>query len=117
MPRLIGATQAVTSGTQAETITTFNSSGTLTTQPRTTSLQYLVVAGGGAGGDTGGGGGLSDFGRNPTPKDKTLIQERMSLLRSIGDVEMDSKTLDLVEKTYKNLEKLANGEGLSSKRR
>ncbi len=63
------------------------------------------------------GGGLSDFGRNPTPKDKTLIQERMSLLRSIGDVEMDSKTLDLVEKTYKNLEKLANGEGLSSKRR
>jgi len=40
MPRLIGAAQAVTSATQAEQITTFTSSGTLTTQPRTTSLQY-----------------------------------------------------------------------------
>jgi len=50
MPRLIGAAQAVTTDTQAEQITTFTSSGTLTTQPRTTSLQYLVVAGGGAGG-------------------------------------------------------------------
>ena len=39
MPRLIGALQT----TQAEKITTFNSSGTLTTQPETSSVEYLVV--------------------------------------------------------------------------
>ena len=61
MPRLIGAVQTTTQGTQAETITTFNSSGTFTTQPRTTEITYLVVAGGGAGGDTGGGGGAGGF--------------------------------------------------------
>ena len=61
MPRLVGAVQEASSETQAETITTFNSSGTLTTQPRTTEITYLVVAGGGAGGDTGGGGGAGGF--------------------------------------------------------
>ena len=44
-------------GTQDAVITTFNSTGTLTTQPRTTQIEYLVVAGGGAGGHGGGGGG------------------------------------------------------------
>ena len=53
MPRLVGA--VVT--TQAEQITTFNSSGTLATQPQTTSIEYLVVAGGGGGGSCFGGGG------------------------------------------------------------
>ena len=48
MPRLIGAAQIRT--TQAEQITTFNSSGTLTTQPLTTAVEHLVVAGGGGGG-------------------------------------------------------------------
>ena len=51
MPRLIGALQT----TQAEKITTFNSSGTLTTQPETSSVEYLVVAGGG------GAGGAQDY--------------------------------------------------------
>jgi hypothetical protein len=60
MPRLIGAVQAITEY-QAETITTFNASGTFTTQPKTTEVTYLVVAGGGAGGDTGGGGGAGGF--------------------------------------------------------
>ena len=50
MPRLIGAAQT----TQAKQVTTFNSSGTLTTQPQTTAIEYLVVAGGG-GGAAGGG--------------------------------------------------------------
>ena len=45
MPRLIGAAQT----TQAKQVTTFNSSGTLTTQPQTTAIEYLVVAGGGGG--------------------------------------------------------------------
>jgi hypothetical protein len=35
---------------QPEVITTFNSSGTLTTAPYTTEVEYLVVAGGGGGG-------------------------------------------------------------------
>ena len=56
MPRLIGSAQAVTN--QAEQITTFNSSGTLTTGALTTELQYVVVAGGGgAGTNTNGSGG------------------------------------------------------------
>ena len=46
---------------QAEQITTFNSSGTLTTQPRTTEIEYLVIAGGGGGGYNGGGGGAGGF--------------------------------------------------------
>ena len=61
MPRLIGAAQA----TQAEQVTTFNSSGTLTTQPQTTGIEYLVVAGGGGGAAQanggGGGGGAGGF--------------------------------------------------------
>ena len=70
MPRLIGAVQALTN--QAEQITTFNSSGTLTTGAITTELEYLIVAGGGGGanqppaapgpGGYGGGGN----GNNPT---------------------------------------------------
>jgi uncharacterized membrane protein len=47
MPRLVGAAQ--TTASQAEQITTFNSSGTLTTQPQTGVVQYVIVAGGGAG--------------------------------------------------------------------
>src|SRR5210317_2042945 len=51
---------------QPEVITTFNSSGTLTTAPYTTSVDYLVVAGGGGGGngnggDAAGGGGAGGF--------------------------------------------------------
>ena len=48
---------------QAEQITTFNSTGTLTTQPATTEIEYLVVAGGGgAGGPSySGGGGAGGF--------------------------------------------------------
>ena len=44
---------------QSELVTTFNSSGTLTTQPETTTAHYLVVAGGGGGefGGTGAAGG------------------------------------------------------------
>ena len=57
----------------AEQITTFNSSGTLTTQPHTTSLDFLVVAGGGAGGGNpngngcggGGAGGLTETTGHP----------------------------------------------------
>ena len=44
----------------SETITTFTSSGTLTLQPATTQVDYLVIGGGGGGGrgaNFGGGGG------------------------------------------------------------
>jgi hypothetical protein len=41
MPRLVGAAQTVTSATQDAVITTFNSSGTLTTAPLTIKLTYL----------------------------------------------------------------------------
>ena len=54
---IIGKVNEPESATQSEQVTTFNSSGTLTTQPRTTEIEYLVVAGGGAGGHGGGGGG------------------------------------------------------------
>ena len=47
MPRLVGAAQ--NGQVQAQQITTFNSSGTFTTQPLTTEIEYLVVAGGGGG--------------------------------------------------------------------
>ena len=52
MPRLIGAAQAVT---LTDKVNTFNTSGTFTSSPLTTTVDYLVVAGGGAG-NTGGGG-------------------------------------------------------------
>ena len=55
MPRLIGAAQTVT--TQAQQITTFNSSGTFTAQPLTSNAWVLVVAGGGGGASTTGSGG------------------------------------------------------------
>ena len=55
---------------QPEVITTFNSSGTLTTAPYTTAVEYLVVAGGGGGaafhyGGGGGAGGLLTATGNP----------------------------------------------------
>ena len=53
------------------TITTFNSSGTLTTAPYTTTLTYLVIAGGASGGGQaqycGGGGGAGGYRTGPTP--------------------------------------------------
>ena len=46
----------------SETITTFNSSGTLTTASHTTSVEYLVIAGGGGSShDAGGGGGAGGY--------------------------------------------------------
>src|SRR5210317_1757194 len=48
-----------------EVISTFNASGTLTTQPGTVTVDYLVIAGGGAGGRGGyyggGGGGAGGY--------------------------------------------------------
>ena len=46
---------------QSAQTTTFNSSGTFTSQPRTTSIEYVVIAGGGGGGYNGGGGGAGGF--------------------------------------------------------
>jgi hypothetical protein len=54
MPRLIGAAQTTSFATL---VSTFNSSGTFTAPPATTSVDYLIVAGGGGGGAAGGGGG------------------------------------------------------------
>ena len=54
-----------------EVITTFNASGTLTTQPGTVTVDYLVIAGGGAGGRGGyyggGGGGAGGYRTGPAP--------------------------------------------------
>ena len=50
MPRLVGAAQTTAAGTQAQQITTFNSSGTFTAQPKTTNAWVLALAGGGGGG-------------------------------------------------------------------
>src|SRR5210317_2355332 len=56
---------------QAEQITTFNASGTLTTQPATVTVDYLVIAGGGSGGRGGyyggGGGGAGGYRTGPAP--------------------------------------------------
>ena len=50
---VIGVDNQPTSTTTDETITTFTSSGTLTLQAGTVTVDYLVVAGGGAGGRCG----------------------------------------------------------------
>ena len=69
MPRLVGAVQTVT--TQAQQITTFNSSGTFAAQPLTTNAWVLVVAGGGGGasstGSGGGAGGHLEVPSHPLP--------------------------------------------------
>ena len=46
---IVGVDNEPESGTQDAVITTFNSSGTLTTAPRSTAVQYVIVAGGGGG--------------------------------------------------------------------
>jgi hypothetical protein len=64
MPRLIGA--ALNPVLLPEIITTFNSSGTFTKAPNTTSVDILIVAGGGSGGGgTAGGGGAGGMSFNP----------------------------------------------------
>lgn len=60
------------------------------------------------------GGGISTDGRTPVPKDPQVIQRRLALLESVKNIELDKRTLDTMERTYKNLKKLANGESLSS---
>ena len=47
---IIGKFNVPVDNGQAEVITTFNSSGTLTTASQTTSVEYLVIAGGGGSG-------------------------------------------------------------------
>ena len=55
---IIGKYNVPVDNGQAEVISTFNASGTLTTAAQTTSLEYLVIAGGGgAGSGVSGGGG------------------------------------------------------------
>jgi hypothetical protein len=61
------------------------------------------------------GGGYSADGRAAIPKDPQVIQRRLALLESVKNVELDKRTLDMMERTYKNLQKLANGESLSSR--
>ena len=46
---IIGPDNDPTTSTQSAVITTFNSTGTLTTAAHTKELQYLIIAGGGAG--------------------------------------------------------------------
>ena len=60
------------------------------------------------------GGGYGTDGRAVIPKDPQVIQKRLALLESVKHVELDKKTLDMMERTYKNLQKLANGEDLRS---
>jgi len=47
---IIGKDNIPTQQATPETITTFNSSGTLTLQPSTSTVEYLVIGGGGGGG-------------------------------------------------------------------
>ena len=55
---IIGKYNVPVDNGQAEVISTFNASGTLTTAAQTTSLEYLVIAGGGGcGSGIGSGGG------------------------------------------------------------
>ena len=57
--------------TQAQQITTFNSSGTFTAQPLSTVADVLVIAGGGGGGGQlgggGGAGGYREISNHPIP--------------------------------------------------
>ena len=55
---IIGKDNIPVDNGQAEVISTFNASGTLTTGAQTTSVEYLVIAGG-AGAGSGGAGGAS----------------------------------------------------------
>ena len=54
---IIGKDNIPVDNGQAEVITTFNSSGTLTTAAQTTAVEYLVIAGGAGAGSGGAGGG------------------------------------------------------------
>ena len=54
---IIGPVNTVSAGKNKITSTTCTGSTTLTTQPGTRLINYLVVAGGGGGGTDGGGGG------------------------------------------------------------
>ena len=59
---IIGKYNVPVDNGQAEVISTFNASGTLTTASQTTSVEYLVIAGGaGGGGSVGGGGGAGGY--------------------------------------------------------
>ena len=59
---IIGKYNVPVDNGQAEVITTFNSSGTLTTGSQTTLVSYLVIAGGaGAGSGVSGGGGAGGY--------------------------------------------------------
>ena len=53
--------------TQAQQITTFNSSGTFTAQPLSTVADVLVIAGGGGGGGQAGNGGPANPGPATAP--------------------------------------------------
>jgi len=59
---IIGKYNVPVDNGQAEVITTFNSSGTLTTAAQTTAVEYLVIAGGaGSQPSAGGGGGAGGY--------------------------------------------------------
>ena len=69
---IIGKDNIPVDNGQAEVISTFNASGTLTTGSQTTLVSYLVIAGGAGSQPSGGGGGGAGVTASPHFKYKSL---------------------------------------------
>lgn len=58
------------------------------------------------------GGGMPGVNDQPVPTDPRVIRERLALIESVQEVELDPKTLDLMTRTYQNLQALGRGESI-----
>lgn len=56
------------------------------------------------------GGGFPRISDQEIPEDPRVIQSRLELIESVQEVELDPKTLDLMTRTYQNLQALSRGE-------
>lgn len=58
------------------------------------------------------GGGMPRVNDQPVPSDPRVIQSRLELIESVQEVELDPKALDLMTRTYQNLQALSRGESI-----
>lgn len=58
------------------------------------------------------GGGMPNVSDQPIPTDPRVIRERLALIESVQEVELTPKELDLMTRTYQNLQALGRGESI-----
>ena len=108
---IIGKYNVPVDNGQAEVITTFNSSGTLTTASQTTSVEYLVIAGGGGSGSGNGSGGGGAGGYRTASGFSVSASTAYSITVGAGGAAADGSSADGSNSVFSSITSTGGGGG------